>query len=317
MLEVAVGLLCNADGQVLVSQRGVNTHLPGTWEFPGGKFEAGETSQQALSRELSEELGIKVLAAQPLITLRHRYPEKTVRLHVFEVMRWQGEPHSREQQSIRWVNYQQLTGLDMPAADAPILKALRLPGQYLITPPCPAGQQAVFLQQLERSLMAGIGVVQLRQPGMPLELLQQLAEVCWPVCVEAGARLVINGGVELIDQCPVDGLHLSGAQLIRLAGTTDVRDLLKPGQLLGASCHDAEQLKLALQLDCDYALLSPVKPTSSHPDTRPMGWGRFRGLTTACNMPVYALGGMQPQDQDQARANGAIGVAGISGFWRS
>lgn len=318
-IEVAAGVLCNSHGQVLVSQRSASGHLPGTWEFPGGKLEPDENPQQALGRELAEELGIKVLAAHPLITITHRYAEKTVRLHVFDVLRWQGEPQSREQQPLRWVSDSELNQLDMPAADVPILKALRLPGQYLITPSFPFDEFSTesFVRALQQSLHAGIGIVQLRQPGWSVEQLCELAEACYPVCVEAGTRLVINGGVEVIDKCSADGLHLNGEQLARLAGTTDVRALLKSGQLLGASCHDEQQLKLARELDCDYALLSPVKPTRSHSEVKPMGWGRFRELVISCNLPVYALGGLQPLDQDQARANGAIGVAGVSGFWQT
>lgn len=314
-VEVAAGVLCNAQGQVLVSQRHATAHLPGTWEFPGGKLEPGETPQQALLRELNEELGVEVLAAQPLITITHRYSEKTVRLHVFDVLRWQGEPQSCEQQALQWVSDSQLQGLDMPAADTPILKALRLPGQYLITPSIDDRPDR-FIEQLKQSLVAGIGVVQLRQPGLSSEQLYELAKRLHPVCIQAGARLVINGGIELINQCCSDGLHLNSQQLTQLTGITDVRALLKPGQLLGASCHNAEELKLARELGCDYVLLSPVKPTRSHSQAKVLGWSCFRELAINSNLPVYALGGMQPHDQDQARANGAIGVAGISGFWK-
>ncbi len=318
-VEVAAGVLCNTQGQVLVSQRHIDAHLPGTWEFPGGKLEADESPQQALARELNEELGIEVLAAQPLITITHQYPEKTVRLHIFDVLRWQGEPQGREQQLLQWVDDSKLQQLDMPAADLPILKALRLPGQYLITPPV-GDRQQWFIEQLRQSLVSGIGVVQLRQPDMPTEKLLELARLCQPICSQAGARLVINGATDLIDQYPGDGLHLNSNQLARLAAKpnmrANVRALLKPGQLLGASCHDAEELRLAHELDCDYALLSPVKPTRSHPQAKILGWTCFRKLAINSNLPVYALGGMQPHDQDQARANGAVGVAGISGFWK-
>ncbi len=316
-VDVAAGVLCDAQGRVLVGQRSATSHLPSTWEFPGGKFEPDESPQQALQRELAEELGIQVLAAQPLITLVHQYPEKRIRLHVFDVLRWQGEPHSREQQPLRWVDYQQLSSLDMPPADVPILKALRLPGQYLITPACNPSELAAFLESLRASLWAGIGIVQLRQPGWPDHRFLELAAACRPICAAAGTRLVVNSGPDKALQDVCDGFHLNSRQLEVLCSDGKSARPVESACLLGASCHNLEQLQQARQLDCDYVLLSPVKPTTSHPEARPLGWRRFAELAKGCNLPVYALGGMQPADQDQARANGAVGVAGISSFWRS
>lgn len=316
-IEVAAGILCNAQGQVLVSQRRAGTHLPGKWEFPGGKLEQDESPQQALERELAEELGIKVLAAQPLISVIHDYPEKTVRLHVFDVLRWQGDVEGCEEQALKWVGDAELNQLDMPAADVPILKALRLPGQYLITPQCPENNQSHFIEQLRHSLAAGIGIVQLRQPDWSTDALRALAEACLPVCLEAGARLVVNAGPEAVSPDSEYGLHLNSRQLRTLAALDEVARPVAKIRLLGASCHDEEELALARRLDCDYALLSPVKPTRSHPEAKPLGWKRFRDLAINSNLPVYALGGMQPLDQDQARAYGAVGVAGISGFWQN
>lgn len=315
VVDVAVGLLCNVDGHILVSQRRQGTHLSGMWEFPGGKFERGEGAQQALLRELGEELNIKVLAAQPMLTLEHHYSEKTVRLHVFDVLRWQGTVSSGEGQALQWVDYDQLCDLEMPAADRPILKALRLPGQYLITPNSPMNDKAGFFQQLEQSLFAGIGIVQLRQPKASNDELVALAATCRPLCINAGARLVVNASPEFLNHCDVDGLHLNSERLRVLCNQSHPVRPVADSMLLGASCHDEAELKMALSLDCDYVLLSPVKPTRSHATTNPLGWSAFRSLAMTSNIPIYALGGMHPQDQDQARANGAIGVAGITGFW--
>lgn len=317
IIDVAVGLLCNADGHILVSQRRQNTHLPGMWEFPGGKFEPGENAQQALQRELSEELSIKVLAAQPILTLQHPYSEKTVRLHVYDVLRWQGAVSGGEGQALRWVDYDQLCDLEMPAADRPILKALRLPGQYLITPSKVDSDQTAFLKRLEQSLFAGIGIVQLRQPQASNDELVALAVACRLICANAGVRLVVNAAPELLKHCEVDGLHLNSQRLHALCDQTKRVRPVASSMLLGASCHNEAELSMALSLDCDYVLLSPVKPTRSHTQVKALGWRAFQYLAVNSNLPVYALGGMQPQDQDQARANGAIGVAGMSEFWAS
>jgi len=84
-LQVAVGVVKNNEGQVLISLRDKFLHQGGLWEFPGGKIESEETAEQALVRELKEELAISVLAATPLITIKHQYPDLSVQLNVFLV----------------------------------------------------------------------------------------------------------------------------------------------------------------------------------------------------------------------------------------
>ena len=86
-------------------------------------------------------------------------------------------------------------------------------------------------------------------------------------------------------------------------------------QLVGASCHDAAELALAAALSADFAALSPVMPTTSHPDALALGWERFEVLAEAASLPVFALGGVSPADLDRARRCGGQGVAGIRGFW--
>ena len=91
VLEVAVGVLKNADGQILISLRKSGVHQGGLWEFPGGKLDANETAGQALVREFKEELDITVNSATPLITIQHKYADLAVKLHVFLVTDFSGE----------------------------------------------------------------------------------------------------------------------------------------------------------------------------------------------------------------------------------
>ena len=118
------------------------THLSGLWEFPGGKLMPGESRENGLARELDEELGVRVLAAQPLIRVRHRYPEREVVLDVWRVDSYVGEPYGREGQPIMWRDVQGLEAAEFPPADAPVLSALRLPARYLVTPE-PGGDWSV------------------------------------------------------------------------------------------------------------------------------------------------------------------------------
>ncbi|HEU4617188.1 MAG TPA: 8-oxo-dGTP diphosphatase MutT [Gammaproteobacteria bacterium] len=123
-VEVLVGLIEDADGRVLVNRRRPGTHMAGFWEFPGGKRTAGETRLDALKRELDEELGITVLEAIPVLEVRHDYPDKSVALDVWRVLRYSGEPFAREGQELRWVETGALGEIGLLPADAPIVDAL-------------------------------------------------------------------------------------------------------------------------------------------------------------------------------------------------
>ena len=100
--EVAAGILLRGDGAMLLSSRPVGKPYAGYWEFPGGKIEAGESVEQALRRELQEELGITIAAAQPWKVTEHDYPHALVRLHWCKVFDWQGAFEMREGQRMAW-----------------------------------------------------------------------------------------------------------------------------------------------------------------------------------------------------------------------
>ena len=124
-IHVAAGVLVNADGGVLIARRLPGTHMAGRWEFPGGKLETGEGPRQGLYRELREELGIDVQAAEPLLKLSHRYADRHVHLDVWLVTEFLGEPESLEGQALQWVLPERLHSIDLLEADAPIIDALR------------------------------------------------------------------------------------------------------------------------------------------------------------------------------------------------
>ncbi len=124
VLHVAVGVIDNAAGEVLIALRHADRHQGGLWEFPGGKITDGESVENALARELQEELGIHIESAAPWLTVHHTYPERTVELHVWRVSAFAGSPYGREGQPLRWVAVRQLDPGDFPAANRPIIDAL-------------------------------------------------------------------------------------------------------------------------------------------------------------------------------------------------
>jgi len=308
VVHVAAGALLDASGRILLARRHDDAHQGGLWEFPGGKMESGETPEAALARELHEEIGVWVEAAQPLIRVAHCYPDLEVVLHVYRVHAWSGEPHSREGQALAWVEPKALTAYPMPAADRPIVAALQLPDRYVITPPEISDPKG-FLAQLDALLTRGLRLLQYRvfeaAGADPLELFQAVEESCR----RAGAVVLLNAAMPGAERLQPQGLHLSSRQLFSWER--------RPADMtwVAASCHDADDLVRARQLGLDFAVLSPVLPTRSHPDAEPLRWEGFTRLVSDAGLPVYALGGMHERLLTAAQEAGAQGIAGIRGFW--
>jgi len=125
VVHVAVGVLADAKGRVLIARRAPSSHQGGLWEFPGGKVEAHETVADALARELAEELGVKVLSTAPLLQVNHAYQEKTVLLDVHHVIEWLEEPRGCEGQPLAWVMPSSLNDYQFPEANRAIVSRLQ------------------------------------------------------------------------------------------------------------------------------------------------------------------------------------------------
>ncbi|WP_293646317.1 Nudix family hydrolase [Thiolapillus sp.] len=309
VVHVAAGVLIDNQEKVLLARRSTDSHQGGLWEFPGGKLEPGEQSHEALSRELEEELGIQVRSCRPLIRVAHRYPDREVILHTWLVTDWEGDPRGREGQPLSWVPLEELRDWSMPAADLPILRALDLPDTYLITPPG-SDDPALFLKQLRRALAGGISLIQFRVFGLPPSQHEALARKACRLCEEYGARMLVNSSLELALAVGAHGVHLDRRRLAALADRNGYE-----GMLLAASCHDASELAQARAVSVDFAVLSPVLPTLSHPDAEVLGWRGFKQLCENCSVPVYALGGMSLDLLEQSWRQGGQGIAGIRGLW--
>ena len=122
--HVAAGILRDADGRVLISERLCDGPFNGLWEFPGGKIADGEAAIDALRRELVEELGIEVTEASSYMELHHEYPDRIVDLEFFLVTSWRGEPDGLEGQGLRWLLPSELRSDELLPADAPVIEAL-------------------------------------------------------------------------------------------------------------------------------------------------------------------------------------------------
>ncbi|THB75083.1 MAG: Nudix family hydrolase [Gammaproteobacteria bacterium] len=313
-IHVVAAVIRNGYGKILLAQRSLNCpHLPGYWEFPGGKVEEGETALQALVRELQEELAITATKLTPLIQVPYFYPEKDIFLDVWEVDQYIGEVKPHEGQDLVFVDVDEIDNYQLPAADIPVVTALRLPNTYLITPEPADYDMEGFELSLRASLQSGVRLVQLRSKKLGEQELEPYLQCAKDICREFSSRLLINGDVGLYRKYALDGVHLTSSQLNN--GKQDYKKNNKD-DLIAASCHSVAQLQNAEKSGVDFALLSPVKHTKTHPDATPIGWQTFADAVKQVSLPVYALGGLGLPDLNLAKQYGAQGIAAIRGLWR-
>lgn len=297
IVEVAAAVLQRGDGSFLLAQRPQGKVYAGYWEFPGGKAEPGEPADQALARELHEELGIDVQRSYPWITRVFTYPHATVRLNFFRVTQWKGEPYAKEDQAIAWQRPGAPMAAPMLPANAPVLASLQLPWEYAITDAARLGG-AVMLDKLERRLEQGLRLLQVREPASSERDL-------FTGQVIGRAR---RYGCKVMVKQPfpgADGLHFTASELMGL------KDKPSAG-LVAASCHTREELERAMALELDFVVLGPVKEKAGR---APLGWQRFAQIAQGASMPVYAIGGLKRPDLEDAWRAGAHGLAMIRGAW--
>jgi len=306
-IEVAAAVVHNERGEILLAQRPPGKVYAGYWEFPGGKIEPGESAVDALKRELHEELGIEIIAATPWLTRDFDYAHAAVRLRFFRVRCWSGELHGKEQQRFAWQSIRNVTVAPLLPANGPILRALGLPDVYGITCAGEIGRDA-FMQRLDQSLVNGLRLIQVREKQFTADALQAFAAEVVARARPHGARVLVNGGVDVAARAGADGVHLSSAQLKAAARRPDC-------EWCGASCHNATELARASELGVDFVVLGPVAATPGHPDAQLLGWQRLETLIRDYPLPVYAIGGMRAGDLEQASSRGAQGVAMLRGAW--
>ncbi|MFW5395555.1 MAG: 8-oxo-dGTP diphosphatase [Candidatus Accumulibacter regalis] len=321
--EVVAAVLLRGDAaapEFLLAQRPPGKVYAGYWEFPGGKVDPGETLHQALVRELQEELGITVNDVWPWVCCEFTYPHATVRLRFYRIHAWQGAIAAIEHSAFAWLKAGAAACVEpILPANGPILQALALPPVYALSNAEENGVEAELLR-IERALAGGLRLLQLRDKTLAparraefaravmalarrYERYERYEEGCAPrVCV------LINDDQELARSVGARGLHLSSQQLWQLDCRPDFARV-------AASCHSAADLARAAQLGLDFVVLGPLLPTLSHPGAAGLGWAEFSRLVERSPLPVYALGGLQPEMLETACRAGAHGVALMRG-WR-
>lgn len=333
IIDVAVAAIVNSNHEVLISRRHKDTHQGGLWEFPGGKVDAGELIEQALKREIKEELAVDIKQARRLITLQHEYDDRTVKLQVYKVNAedngFFASPAAEhlsakvgaEGQALKWQAIQTLDSDEFPAADSSIITALKLPNVYLITGDFISLDD--FTTRLQAAINHGITMIQLRLKSQQLEqnrlLLEKVLQCCLVLCEQHDVCLMLNIPQALAEQVATlignnnVGFHFDSRRLQSLSSEELVA--YRQNRWLSVSCHNHADIQKSARLGIDFMVLSPVQKTASHPDAEPLGWEAFSNYVSTSRLPVYALGGLDEGQLETAWLHGAQGIAGIGFCW--
>ena len=307
--RIAIGIIENAQQQVLVGKRKDGTHLERCWEFPGGKVALQESFKMALRRELSEELGIQAHCMSKLIELKHQYNDRQLHFQIFKVSDFIGGVHSAEEQELQWVERTQLASLNFPTANRAILDAMDLPQSYMIA------DQDVLNDQLtsivRRQLESGISLVQYRANNASKQSYITIAKILREMCAGFGAQLISNCDLDWVTEIDPHGVHLNSGRLHEVSKNPFTHN---NGEFFSASCHNDDEIDMANALGVRCLLIGSVNKTQSHANTNSLGWSRFGQLCFKANSPVYALGGMSLNDYHNAVVHGAQGIAAIRTF---
>ena len=329
VVNVAVAVI-HFNKKYLLGFRHASQHQGNRYEFVGGKIEPNETPIQGLIREVHEEIGLDIAqdTAVKMGVIRHDYADKIVVLHVFKIRVSQAqfdglqEGKGKEGQAVTWVRQSDLVAnqYPLPDANARILDWLKLPNAIYITQPLdhfigvdkwvdfysqklPDDAHCYLRPQTsdENATAMIDGLLRIRADITPI--IQYATLACLFKCLPERLDAWLKNGM----------VHLNHQQLM----TLDFSSLSKNYRYF-ASCHDQHSLSRINTLATSHTVmgcfLSPVKATPTHPETFQsggMGWQTLSELAKICDVPVFALGGLEQADLATAYEHGAMGIAGI------
>ena len=298
-VHVAIALLFHR-GKVLVGWRNADQHQGNKYEFPGGKVEAGETPVEACRREIFEEVGIGIQQWHVFDVIHHEYDDIEVYLHLFHAQ--VPEKYLNDiQKPWTWYRRDQLLELNFPKANHVIVQRLFWVHQIKIS-----AEMNVLVENTATDFNKKLFYFRTEADQTAIDQIQQLDDI-------ALSKLIVN--VDLWEQLSeqvqkkVSAIHFKHDQLMaQMAGQ------LPTGIRCIAACHDLVSLQKAQVLGYDAVILSPVLATESHPEAHGLGWDTFASYVESIDIPVFALGGLKPNDLEIAQQHGAYGVAGIRNF---
>ena len=308
-VHVVIGIVQNSKRQVLVSKRKAESHLGDLLEFPGGKVEKTESPIEALHRELKEEINIDALKCAPLIQIPYCYSNRRILLDAYLVKNFNGEIVAKEKQEIFWQSIDIIDENNFPAANYGVLQALKLPGLIFVTPECSIEEN--FLKKIEDIINKSItNVIQLRAHSLPDQEYLYLARKCKELCSKKSVKLILNRGEYFVREANADGMHLTSKKLLTLK-----KRPLTTSYLLGASCHNLQEIECANRLKLDYIFIGPVLEKHQIKSCKKLEWNGFAKLSKYSQIPSYAIGGVSYEDIETSIQQGGQGVAAIRSIW--
>ena len=308
-VHVVVGVIQNSNNEVLVSRRKPNTHLAGLLEFPGGKVEQNELPIEALRRELSEELAIDIKSTTPLIQIPYRYPDCNLWIDVFLVNEYSGTITSHEGQEIIWKHASSIDDTEFPDANFGIIKALTLPKILPVTPDSSGNEN--FIPRFENVVCRSeVEIIQLRSHNISDREFKSLAKECVDLCDKNNVKLILNREVDTLEGLKFSGMHLTSKSLLCLKERP-----LGLESIVGASCHNAMEIEKANQLRLDYVFVGAVLEKFQDKTQAVLTWDGFANLIKDCQIPAYAIGGVNSININGSIRSGGQGIAAIRSTW--
>jgi 8-oxo-dGTP diphosphatase len=302
--EVAVGVLIRDDGAVLLADRPAGKPYAGYWEFPGGKVESGESVEQALVRELAEELGVTIRTSLPWVTMEYDYPHAYVRLHFRRIQEWTGAPHSAEGQQLQFHVPGDAPPAPLLPAAGPAMRWIQLPdvtgfstGTAIV-----AGEAIAWMENM---MGRGLRQVIWHEPLLDAADRTAVIAACGVLAAAYGARLLVDG--RSLD-CPASlpqGVAV-GAVAGRYLDASALRACTQrpADNWLGAAVETAADLAHAARLGCDFAVFNPQETQA----------GALQRTVIAAHcanapVPVYLCAESSLANLQTARSVGAHGLA--------
>jgi 8-oxo-dGTP diphosphatase len=227
------------------------------------------------------------------------------------VTEFSGKALPKENQQLQWVDNNNLKQLDFPSANKAIIDALHMPDQYMIA------DEDVFrgnlLSAVQKQLQQGVSLIQYRSCHANKASYVSVAKELRDLCSEYNAILISNCDLEWVEEINPQGIHLNSIRMKEVYMNQSNGSPF-PFEYFSASCHGEAEVQMANQLDVRCQLIGPVNQTKTHADISGIGWSRFSQLCFLANSPVYALGGMNISEYQNAIVHGAQGFAAIRAF---
>ena len=302
-IECSVALIRNSSGYLFSERR--KEPFNHYYEFPGGKIEGSETPEECLVRECHEELDIQVNKSTYHGEIIHLYKNLSVKLHIFEIIKYSGKIKAKEAQNLLYANPFISSHLFLESTTR-ILNRLRLRELFYITP-----VHFDNIPQKLKNIDNANSFIRLRSFGYSISNYILAAERLAKFCLKKNIPLIIDKKFSNdLRDISIDGIHFTSENLNKIDNYEDIKERKL---IYSASCHDLNDVMIANKYNFDFIILSPVISTKY--SKKILGWENFKIISDKSNMPVFALGGIKISDLELCKKFNGFGVSGISDFW--